>query len=580
MAAMGIKDVVLHCAAQEGDAHYATDLPWLRRADREDGLEAVLSAADEYGIRIYLYAYDDPAYWSNQTPGFYDAFLQKGIQVVDEVYKKYGHHKSLAGFHLSPEFFFPADDVLVSTWLDHYIKPFSAHVKKLNPHLLITTAPFVGSAFPYDSRQACEFWEKLLKDGGIDIMIPQDGIGADENIPGGSHGRSYEFIHTIFKDIATVCDKYNVTLWDDLESFQAVGVGLPPHYSRTIRQMEAASPYAKKFVAFEWLYLSPSSSVAAVEFKQNWKRYNEGQELIQMIRAWRPHLVTADGKREYVMAEGIGDPSSPDQFVTWTTSGPMDIILPLGFKWNDINGFAASFRSPDKTSSPIQEIEMYTSVDGKHFKYLTSTNTPNTEDGEIRIYGKFADRPAVGRYVKFRITPAPGRNTIQCGELAVFANASQWISKGCKYTFDVQPDRRVRDEGGKLTDWDDSRWIYAQVGWKDAADQIHVTLDLGRLREVDRVEAAFLKSEGDEPTRKDILGGFTVGLPKTVGIQYSGDGLSYSQIMPTIVSGYGENASYTYGSDLPKVKARFLRLTIDPVKQGWTMISEFRALGK
>jgi hypothetical protein len=182
--------------------------------------------------------------------------------------------------------------------------------------------------------------------------------------------------------------------------------------------------------------------------------------------------------------------------------------------------------------------------------------------------------------VKFRIEPAVGQKTVDCGELAVFADCRQWISKGCKYTFDVKPDERVRDEEWKLTDWDDSPTLYAQVGWKDILNPVHVTLDLGRVRRVDRIEAAFLRSDTDEPARKNILGGFIANLPKSVAVEYSADGHKYSQMKPAVPTGFGRNAPYTYGLALAGVKARYLRLTINPQPQGWTMISEFRALGE
>lgn len=589
MAEMGVRDLVLHSAALEDDAHYSTDLPWLKRHGKEDGLELILSAADRRGISIYLYGYDSAGYWENQNAEYYDTFAKKGIEVADEVYRKYGHHKSLAGFHLCPEFFYPANDELVSAWVDHYIKPFVAHVRKLNPKLLITTAPFVGRQFPcttehpgYDSTKAKEFWDKLLKDRCIDVVILQDGIGADENIPGGSESRSCEFIHTMFGDISEVCKKYDVQLWDDLEAFAAVGVCYPPHYSRTIRQLAAARPYAARFVAFEWLYLCPSTGVSAVEYQQNWKRFNKGDRLIQMVSRGREYKFSTPpafprSEDAYLLTDG-GMESSPTQFVAWNNGKPVDVVVDLGTVWNDITGFAGSFRCDSKVTLPIKSADISVSSDGKHFRQICTMDRPTTLDGEVRVYRNLLDHKVSGRYVKYTVFPG-AQKTLQIGELAAFAEADRWISKGCEYTIDAQPDYRVCDEGLKLTDWDDAPQLYAQVGWHNATSPMHVTLDLGRARKVERLEASFFKSSGDEPSRKHILGGLTANLPHGVLFQYSEDGKTYTRAVAAQAHGFGRSASYTYGLNMMGSKARYIRLTIDPTKDGWTMISELRAIG-
>ena len=65
-----------------------------------DLLELFLSLADKYGMKFYYGLYDSGVYWDTGNM-MYETEVNKFV--IDEVWAKYGHHKSFQGWYLSTE---------------------------------------------------------------------------------------------------------------------------------------------------------------------------------------------------------------------------------------------------------------------------------------------------------------------------------------------------------------------------------------------------------------------------------------------------------------------------------------------
>lgn len=65
-----------------------------------DLVEMFLSLSDKYGLNFYFGMYDSGKYWQE---GLFQKEIDLNLQLIDEVWAKYGHHKSFKGWYLSQE---------------------------------------------------------------------------------------------------------------------------------------------------------------------------------------------------------------------------------------------------------------------------------------------------------------------------------------------------------------------------------------------------------------------------------------------------------------------------------------------
>ena len=65
-----------------------------------DLVEMFLTLADKYNMAFYFGMYDSGKYWQE---GLFQKEIDLNMALIDEVWKKYGHHKSFQGWYLSQE---------------------------------------------------------------------------------------------------------------------------------------------------------------------------------------------------------------------------------------------------------------------------------------------------------------------------------------------------------------------------------------------------------------------------------------------------------------------------------------------
>ncbi|MEG1874493.1 MAG: DUF4434 domain-containing protein, partial [Angelakisella sp.] len=181
MAAVGIRGVVIQnlfdsrayvggppmtADGYSGKAYYPSAL-YENRMDiaAHDPIEAVLAAADECGIHVFLgiglYAWFD----------FTAESLKWHIRVAQEVYQKYGGHKSFYGWYVSEEIFgdlyFSHPTVEDEEWkkMPVFFRDFTAAIRKLTPTKPVALAP---NNIKFHEREA--EWKEILP--YIDVLIP------------------------------------------------------------------------------------------------------------------------------------------------------------------------------------------------------------------------------------------------------------------------------------------------------------------------------------------------------------------------------------------------------------------------
>jgi len=71
-----------------------------------DLVEMFLQLSRKHGMKFYFGLYDSGRYWTDPefwVNGNYELEVEINKAVIDEVWKKYGHHNSFAGWYLSQE---------------------------------------------------------------------------------------------------------------------------------------------------------------------------------------------------------------------------------------------------------------------------------------------------------------------------------------------------------------------------------------------------------------------------------------------------------------------------------------------
>ncbi|HWD40951.1 MAG TPA: DUF4434 domain-containing protein [Fimbriimonas sp.] len=217
----------------------------------EDLGELFFSLADELGLSLYFGTFDSGKFWWMRS-WWKEVELNKPF--LDEVVERYGHHSSFKGWYLCHE---------TSKNDAHIIELFNqigGHCKSLKD------VPVLISPFPQGAKQggggvmslddSFDHWERIFAEtkGAFDICAFQDGQIHYQELP------------RFLEGIKSLGDRYGVTIWSNLETFDRdMPIKFPPADWRYLRfKLEAAAPVAEKIITFEFPhFMSPNSCYPA-----------------------------------------------------------------------------------------------------------------------------------------------------------------------------------------------------------------------------------------------------------------------------------------------------------------------------
>jgi len=242
MHEIGFEYLVLLSVAYNGKTYYPSDL-WSRHDFVcEDPMEAVLTAADECGIKFFVsndYWHD----WTRVESGMRDeatwTLREKGME---ETAEKYAHHKSFYGWY------YPNESELKPLLPDvavNYINRCSKIVRSLTPNALTMIAPY-GTRYVTRNDQYVRQLEQL----DVNIIAYQDEVGV-RKIKVGEAGKYFEdlyFMHT---------KAGRARLWADVEIFDFEAEiyrspGIPATFDRILLQLADVSPYVEHTLIFQY----------------------------------------------------------------------------------------------------------------------------------------------------------------------------------------------------------------------------------------------------------------------------------------------------------------------------------------
>jgi hypothetical protein len=262
MAEIGIRYIVFQSVAQGGKAFYRSNLMPGAGLACDDPVGAVMRAAEEYGMRVFLSC----EFVYNEDDAFCDPrIMESRLAIMREVAAQFGASPAFYGWYFSAEedasALFGADSVeSVDTLEDmgalsgpgyvEYVNTLAAEARKLTPGAKILIALRALGRIRWDDE-----YLRQLGSMDVDIVAYQDKVGSVRST------RPLDASRAQFALARTLHDRIpRIALWADIETFAWEGSPnsrtsalVPAPFSRVLEQMAAVSPYVERTLAYTML---------------------------------------------------------------------------------------------------------------------------------------------------------------------------------------------------------------------------------------------------------------------------------------------------------------------------------------
>ena len=253
VADIGMQYLVLLATVEGGKAFFDTPLvPKAKELACGNPIEAILSAADKYGVKFFI------------STGFYGGWLggntltdpkiaRGRFELMAQVTERFAHHQSFHGWYL------PDEPGINPYYSDDFIKSvamYSREGRRLVPQSKILIAPYGTSIAVCDDK-----YVKQLERLDADIVAYQDEVGCRRMTP--------EKSVLAYEKLRRAHDKVpQRALWADVEVFDWEGPAnlpssplIPAPFARIKKQLEAVSPYVDVVTIYQYqgLFSQPGS---------------------------------------------------------------------------------------------------------------------------------------------------------------------------------------------------------------------------------------------------------------------------------------------------------------------------------
>ena len=241
IADMGMEYLVLMATALYYRAFFKTNIfpPW--RLACADPMEAVLTAADKYGVKFFIGGgfYGD---WESPKIVSDPVAARKRLQAIEQLAQLYGHHTSFYGWYWPNEAFI---DRYYSEEFIQYVNSCSRLARRLTPRSKVLIAPYGTRVAVPDDK-----YVRQLESLDVDVIAYQDEVGVQKSTP--------DETPKFYEGLKKAHDRaQRAGIWADVEIFRFEGTVyksalLPAPYSRVLRQLQAVSPWVDKILVYQY----------------------------------------------------------------------------------------------------------------------------------------------------------------------------------------------------------------------------------------------------------------------------------------------------------------------------------------
>ncbi len=276
IAETGMEYLVLMATAVYYRAFYDTNIFAKWNLACPDPLEAVLSAADKYGVKFFIGGgfYGD---WASDNTIRDPIAAKKRLQAIEQLTHLYGHHRSFYGWYWPDEAFI---NPYYSPDFIEYVNQCSHLARQLTPHAKIMIAPYgTRRAKPDDT------YVRQLHQLDVDIIAYQDEVGVRKS--------KVTETSAFYEGLRRAHDRAGkAKIWADVEIFEFQGevyksALMPAPFSRVIQQLQAVSPWVEKILVYQYLGMmnKPGSSAfagcpASTQLYTDYENWRRSQHLV------------------------------------------------------------------------------------------------------------------------------------------------------------------------------------------------------------------------------------------------------------------------------------------------------------
>jgi hypothetical protein len=241
IADAGLEYLVLMETALDYRSFYPTKIFPEWQLNCPEPMEAVLSAADKYGIKFFIGGgfYGD---WQDTNIISDPIAAKKRLQAIEEIAKLYSHHRSFSGWYWPNEAFI---DRHYSEEFIRYVNTCSRLARQLTPQARILIAPYgTRVAVPDDE------YVRQLEALDVDIIAYQDEVGVRKS--------TADETSAFFEGLKKAHDRaQRAAIWADVEIFEFEGAVyktalVPAPFQRIRKQLEAVSPWVERILVYQY----------------------------------------------------------------------------------------------------------------------------------------------------------------------------------------------------------------------------------------------------------------------------------------------------------------------------------------
>ncbi|AQQ71971.1 hypothetical protein SMSP2_02350 [Limihaloglobus sulfuriphilus] len=426
MKQCGMDTVIVSASISDGGkAHYQSSLDFVTEV-ADTALTKILTACDANQMKCFVGLVHDNRWWSSiGDEAVLSSMAANNIAAADELLSVAAEHASFAGWYVTEEIVFNVwsgdnRDMLINTLLN----PVVEHLKSITPDKPAATAPYV-----YDITAGADncrqWWDNLLSRVDFDIVMFQDGFGADIN-------RKPELIVPYFKGLRQACIDNGAELWNDLEVFNQ-----PDWTAKTFSdvrwQISLNEKHVSKIVTWEWFYITPTQRMRSDV------RTVDRQNLYAKLLSHNRNLKIASLNKNYTMSKqpSASYPDSKNKLTDSQIDFEMDshlgYYLTSGFGGGTSSvsvtidlredvpaeyGFSAVFMNRQGWGVNLPEsVDVYISEDNTAFEKISQLETFPSAQDSLNVYFDFPQKIISPRYVRFEMR---GLGWLMCSELSVY----------------------------------------------------------------------------------------------------------------------------------------------------------------